>query len=515
MGLGNADADADAGRATLQRLYATLPEGGSGGSGTLLRSIDPDAVEIVGARDGITYGQWKGGPAGTLDIDVDFRFAPQIRADVRVHFERAAKVWARRIRDDFRTYTIPAGRTLRISERFTGGPGQGALTATFDEDVTTDGLPIPVIATDKTPWAAAGFDLDPLSADVVNTAEDFEPSLAVMFVNPDNRSLRARWADTAAHEIGHALGITAVRDPRGVIRNEGWLLHLDRTAHAFTGSNARSAHGGRPVPLQWLAPDGAPVPPGTAGAARDPGHLGVCNSIVSYGCPLPEVLVPTELDVAVLEDIGYETLDPGTASEPELYGFAARGRHSAWGVGVERRLRYTRRSRFTQGAFGAPYRGYAFAGNELRAGADAYGVAPDTTLGEHPSAAAPQQAVAWSGTLIGVDLGHEGLPPVFGNVAVSVDRATLEATVRARDLGVVVDGKSSPFRTRDLHYEIALAVNDFADDCGRVAGSLFGARHEEMAGTVHDVRSHVDLLAVLIAGTRNPEQGDPRLPSAQ
>lgn len=38
---------------------------------------------------------------------------------------------------------------------------------------------------------------------------------------------------------------------------------------------------------------------------------------------------PSELDLAYLDDIGYEILDAETASEPELYGYGAWGQFSA------------------------------------------------------------------------------------------------------------------------------------------------------------------------------------------
>ena len=337
------DTDTVARREAFGRLSEAL-EGGPGGSGTLLRNIRPEAIEVIGERDGMIYGQWKGGPAGTLNIEFDWRFAQEIQNDVRAQFERAAKVWARRIEDDFRTYTIPEGRTFSFPERFVGGPGRGTITFTFDEDVTTDGLLIPVIVTDKAPWASAGFDVRNLDSDVENTHDDFQPSLAIMFVNPNNPNLRERWADTVAHEVGHALGIADVRDGSGNIRNLSWLRNLNRADHTFVGTEAQRANGGDPVLLQWLDPQRGPVAPHTPGAERDTGHLGVCNSIVSYVCNLVKVLIPTELDFAVLDDIGYEILDRETASEPELYGYVTWGRYSAWGAGVERNLQYNERT---------------------------------------------------------------------------------------------------------------------------------------------------------------------------
>ena len=58
-------------------------------SKTLLRNVDAGAMTVIGERNGITYGQWKGGPAGTLNIEFDWRFSPNIEPTVRAEAERA------------------------------------------------------------------------------------------------------------------------------------------------------------------------------------------------------------------------------------------------------------------------------------------------------------------------------------------------------------------------------------------------------------------------------------------
>ena len=60
---------------TLKSIVAT-PTDQVDESLTLLRNVDAETMIVIGERDGITYGQWKSGPAGTLDIDFDYRFAP-------------------------------------------------------------------------------------------------------------------------------------------------------------------------------------------------------------------------------------------------------------------------------------------------------------------------------------------------------------------------------------------------------------------------------------------------------
>ena len=73
-------------------------------------------IEIIGERNGIAYGQWKGGPAGTLHIEFDWRFAENLPAGVRARMDRAGKSWSHRILDDFGTHEVSAGTTIRHGE---------------------------------------------------------------------------------------------------------------------------------------------------------------------------------------------------------------------------------------------------------------------------------------------------------------------------------------------------------------------------------------------------------------
>ena len=81
-------------------IRALLEEGAGGatiGTRAMLRNVQPEDIVVVGERDGITYGQWKGGPAGTLNIEFDWRFAENVDAESRVRMERAGKLWSRRV----------------------------------------------------------------------------------------------------------------------------------------------------------------------------------------------------------------------------------------------------------------------------------------------------------------------------------------------------------------------------------------------------------------------------------
>ena len=197
---------------------------------------------------------------------------------------------------------------------------------------------------------------------------------------------------------------------------------------------------------------------------------------------------PSELDFGFLADIGYEVLDAETASEPEIYGYGAWGSYSAWGAGVERVLELD-----DQGSD-------VFEVDRLRAGADAFGVAPSMTFSELHSATL-QGSMTWTGSLLGVDLGSAQLPPVFGDAELSVDLTSLEGTASFDNLTVYTESEASSFRSPQLDYSIEVTGNAFADVAGHVAGGLFGPSHEEMAGVLEDRGSTINLLAGF-GGTR-------------
>ena len=141
------------------------------------------------------------------------------------------------------------------------------------------------------------------------------------------------------------------------------ITSVNRADHTFEGPQAVRANGGDPVPFQWWTSDLQPVAPGTPGATVDYSHPGDCDSIMSY-CATAALEKPGELDFGFLADLGYDILDVDTASEPELYGYGAWGQYSAWGAGVERVLEYV-----DDGSEIAAH-------DQLRAGADAFGIAP-------------------------------------------------------------------------------------------------------------------------------------------
>ena len=420
--------DIDARRAAIGSLLA-----GAGGNaartGTKLRNVRADDIEIVGERDGIAYGQWKGGPAGTLNIEFDWRFAQNADRATRAQMERSGKTWSYRIMDDFGTHEAPAGTTIY----------HGDVQKHVDGPVTTDGVFIFVL--DKGPnsddFSSATFQ------DYEFSFDDLEPWLGSILLS------RQHHDDTyiMAHEIGHVLGIY----PGAFFPS--FERYANFANNSFEGPEAMRANGGRPLPFQWVNADLEPVAPGTRGAEVDYAHPGVCSSIMAYCSRDRNLTAPSALDFAILTDLGYEILDSATASEPELYGYGAWGRYGAWGVGVERHLRGD--------------------SDRLRAGADAFGMTPTMTLAESTVLTAE---VTWTGSLLGVDTGSAALPPVFGDAALGVDLAVLTGTARFDNLVVDVNGVPRAFRMSNLEYAVGIADNGFSDEEGPHYGRVLRPR---------------------------------------
>ena len=438
--------------------------------------VDTDSIEILGERHGITYGRWTGGPAGTFNIEFDYRFADEATPEQRARIERAGKSWSWRLADESRRYTIDAGRQVASSTTADGVPLEELRV---DEDVTTDGLVIFVDFHDGTRRSLGGSSISSRSA---RERGDFHPYAGKIRIGtprfdevPERGDLRL--TGLLAHEIGHVMGIGST------LRRDPFATHVDESAYTFIGPNAVAEYGG-PVPFQWLDNDRNSVPPHTAGASVDWGHIGPCGSVMSYCRHSGEYdeYAPTELDFAFLEDIGYEVLEPSVAEEPEFYAYGAWGQYSAWSASVERTLTHDAEIR---GSFKE-----LDTQDTLRATADAFGSAPTTPLTD-----SIQGNATWSGSLIGVDIGQPMLPPVFGIARLDVDLATLGGSARFSDLTVHVDGGSDEFRAPVLQYGINVNGNTFFDAVGHIHGGFFGPAHEEMAGVLDDRTAAVSLLA--------------------
>ena len=440
-------------RAAISSLLAGGNVAGAGGNvagdGTKLRNIRAEDIEIIGERDGITYGRWKGGPAGTLNIEFDWGFTENVDAAARARMERAGKSWSHRLMDKNRDYEAPSGTTIEHQGHEVGIVG---VERTLNEDVSTTGVLIFVLdqGANSGDWSSATWHPLKSNPDVL------DPWLGSILLS------RRHHSDTnvMVHEIGHVLGIFPDLD--GYNDYDSLVNRADNT---FEGPQAMRANGGDPVPFQWWNAQFEPVQPGASGATVDYGHPGVCSSVMAY-CSRDTLETPGELDFAILDDLGYEILDEATAAEPELYGYGAWGRYGAWGVGVERSL--------------------SGSSDRLRAGADSFGMTPATSLANSTVLTVLTGEVTWTGSLLGVDTGHAALPPVFGDAALQVDLADLTGTAGFSDLTVDVDGVSHAFRMSTLSYDVAIVENGFADDEGRVMGGFYGPAHEEMAGVLDD-----------------------------
>ena len=270
------------------------------------------------------------------------------------------------------------------------------------------------------------------------------------------------------HGFGGGGGLRAALVRRRV--GSGRPLGLDRARRDGRG-HVRDGRG----------PLGGDGVPGTPGATVDWDHFGTCGSLMSYCRDRNEVQGPTELDFAYLADIGYELLDAATATEPEVYGYGAWARYSAWGAGVERELVHDR---------DRPV-------DRLRAGADAFGTAPTGRSHQALSrATSPGRARSSVSTSGAPSSRPSWATRVFAWTSQPWTARRPSSASRCRRAGR--PARSGP---PSLEYAIAVTSNAFSDQEGRVQGGFFGPAHEEMAGVLHDPSTAVNLLAGF-GGTR-------------
>ena len=197
---------------------------------------------------------------------------------------------------------------------------------------------------------------------------------------------------------------------------------------------------------------------------------------------------------------GFKLIDADVASKPERYGHLSWGEWAVWGASVERDLQnnfYEEKDDYAEEDEKDPH-------DFVQAHATAFGAAPATILANNPALSG---SAVWKGSVVGVDLGKERLPPVVGKAKLSVDLATLSGTAHFTDLTIHIHGNSAlrrrgstkPFRKSQLDYAINVTGNDFAagDDnsAWKLSGSFYGPSHQEMAGVLKDTRPQVNLLA--------------------
>ena len=443
---------------------AAQPAGNT--SRTILRNITPDQMVPIGTEGGVTVGYWRDGPAGTLDIDFDWSGAPNATPAQRALMERAGREWSRRVATERSSRTIEAGTVI-----------------THESDSVEGGTPRRVVVTqDIDPAGMLVFMFDAGDAQLSSGGPrwiDEGSGLEFLFGTIAISQRHTTFRRVATHEVGHVLGVASL----DADWNEPANRYVDTTNHTFTGPNAMRENGGRPVPFQWVDANNEVAAPGSEGTMPDYGHLGVCTSVMAY-CSRQEVKGPQKIDFAVLEDLGYSLLDAAEAAEPEVYGFGAWGRYSAWGAGVERQIDHDSDADHT------------------RTNADAFGSAPAMPFADTVTDVVG--SASWSGSLIGVDRSSPDFAPVLGSATLRIELDTMRGEAQFEELTTVRNAAPSPFRHTALSYDISLDGNAFSDADRRVGGALHGPQHQEMAGVLDDDRTGIELLGAF-GGTRGDD----------
>lgn len=254
-------------------------------------AVDYDDVAISGTT-----------AATSFNIRFDYRFDTNgffNDSARRTTLEAAATIWENIIKDEFAD--IPVGTPLSVRDPQTG------QTMKFNSDYVIDDLVVFVGARNigETTLAIAGpsgtwivgSDLDKR----YNSASDFEPWTGSLSFNNavswffDSTPNTANdipggsndFLSVAVHEIGHILGISS-----NVAAFKNWVI-----GSTFTGTNAKYFNGGNSIPISadlHHIQDGFRIS-GMGENAMDP-------SIITGTRKLP-----TALDIALLDDIGYIT----------------------------------------------------------------------------------------------------------------------------------------------------------------------------------------------------------------
>ena len=457
-----------------------LPPDALGGAGSRLARVleEGDEVRLLGARHGITYGRWTGGPADTLSIDFDVsRAGPRIRDDpeLRALIERSGKAWSNRIADTWPSWERPPGDVkgwLRDDTTIV------SMARVGEDGDTSDRLEIDV----KDNELAGGFAGRGGSSGQNAPGRHQEPRFGTVQMRGGflDEAVERSVFEVLVHEVGHVVGAwTTGREPREEIESQ-----IDRAAGTWTGPNVVALHG-RPAPFQdkdnpsdWI--DGERSPRATN---FDFAHSGVCSSIMAYcrhGEPRP-VILPHAIDFAFLADSGMSVTEE--TDRPETYGLAGWTDHAAFRLSVsrdleidldERRPRRTRhpteldvtdRLRVEVGTFGTPSLGsllQSFPAKDL------------------------EGTVRYAGGLLGAAIGRLGLPPVTGSSSLAVNLGTLDGTASFTSLAVHVDGSPETFAGGSLHYPFNLLANTIIGSGSALRARFLGPRHESVAGTLHD-----------------------------
>ncbi len=475
----------------FERLRA--PQANTEGLSVAFHTVPNDSFTVVGERGGITYAVWKDGTAGNMPIKHyyevhDTEKNVTVSADFKAVLRRSSKIWSKHLVDDGLRHdvTLLDGKVAKNIS--------GIILQTRLNDKGRNSA-----------WVLGYHGKDG------NGYRPYNGKITISLHLHDDLS---DWiADTVAHEIGHVLGITR----KGTELYEG--TYYDVENHTWNGPNVLRETNGKPVPLQWVSVNESwrYMEPHAQGARRDVGHFGDCVSLLAYCSDHTRGGSPSKLDLAFLADIGLKLVDQDVAAETERYGRVSWGEWAVWGASVERDLK----NNFQ----GNPKQPHDF----IQARAEAFGVDPDSNLSERSAIPYTVQwkdglhsntsgnligssylagEVTWEGSLHGVDMSDESLFPVVGKASLRVDLFSLTGTVRFSDLKVYQSSNTlffeegnKAFREPVLSYAIKVNDNGFSDVEEKIDGRFFGPVHQEMAGTVNDGASAVQLLGGF-GGTR-------------
>ncbi len=489
LSLGTADPEADG--ADFRELRSAVQAGGG-------QSLVPDLhadddVGLLGARRGITYGRWTGGPADTLQIEFDLSQAgPMLRNDpaFRAVLERAGALWSRRIADTWASWERAPGDLKGWLHREDDDPAEVRVG---EERETSSGLTIHVWDADL-PDDVAGRG----GPGVLPPLGKWESHFGQVLIDRGHR-LQAgdrELLDILAHEIGHVLGAW-YGDPE---TTGGYAAYTDVTAGTWTGPNVVALHGG-PAPFQ---DDADPL--AWVDGERDPNasefdfhHSGVCSSIMAYCNRRPAV--PHAIDFAFLTDLGMTVIEE--TDRPETYGLAGWTDYAGFSLTVSR-------DQPDEPSATSRYVAYA-AGLGVpdlpRAAVDVFGYRSTADLHQSWPAQGPQGAVRYSGGLLGAAIDRTGLPPVTGAASLAVDLGTLDGEASFTSLKVHTWGTPEIFAGGSLLYPFELSANAILGTRAgsTLRGDFYGPGHENVAGVLRD--PGIGLMASFGA-TRDDRPGD-------
>jgi hypothetical protein len=241
-----------------------------------------------------------------FNIQFDYRFDTNnwFTLERRAALEIAADIWERIILDEF------ADTSIGTNIPFVRNP-QTDLSNLWQTDLVIDDLLIFAGARSITSGALAdGGASGYYNNDTRYTGNDFEPRVGTISFDTNTNWFFDRTPDTqddipfdrfdfisvAIHEIGHVLGFS-----RGLTAFDNWVIN-----DQFTGTNAQQVNGGRAIPLQI---GGGHIRSGYEYAGS--GEVSMDPSSASGTRQLPTIL-----DIAILDDIGYSVNYAAATANP-------------------------------------------------------------------------------------------------------------------------------------------------------------------------------------------------------